>query len=63
MAIEIKRKIIRVGDSDAVTIPPGFKKFHKICKGMEVDVLVDNVILIIPPGLDIEKYKQKIYNE
>ena len=45
---KIVRKLFKIGDSIAVTIPPEFLKAHEIGVGTQVEILYNNAIIIKP---------------
>ena len=56
MPIEVRRKIIEVGDGGrAVTLPKPWLRFWGLDKGGDVEVIGDSVLIIVPPNLPPEK--------
>lgn len=61
--ITTKRKIIKVGDSKAVTLPKKWLDFHKY-KGEEINEvssLANDIVMVVPKGK--EKKAKKILKE
>jgi len=56
MAIVSKRRVIRVGSSRAVTLPP---RWTGLLDGV-LEVIVDRVGLIVPPGMPLEEVERDV---
>lgn len=58
MAAETKRRIINLGGSGVIAIPPDFRRYYGLKPGSEVRVLYDSVLLIVPSKCE-QKLKEK----
>jgi antitoxin component of MazEF toxin-antitoxin module len=54
MPLLVERKIIDVGGSRSVTIPPGWLAAYNLTSGDTVDVLVNSVVIVKPKWLNID---------
>ena len=53
MPAMVKRRVIKPSDTSAyIVIPKPYRDFHKIDKGSKVTILYDNLLLVIPEGLE-----------
>jgi len=58
---KVTRKVIRIGDSLAITIPKDFLKAHKIEEGMIVDIFFNDRMVIKP--IKPEDVEKEIYGK
>ena len=54
MPLKLERKIIEVGGSLSVTIPPGWFSAYNLTPGDKVDVLVNSVVIVKPKSLSMD---------
>jgi antitoxin component of MazEF toxin-antitoxin module len=54
MPLRLERKILDVGGSKSVAIPPGWLAAYNLTSGDKVDVLVDSVVIVKPKGLHLD---------
>jgi antitoxin component of MazEF toxin-antitoxin module len=52
--IRVKRKIISVGSSKSVTIPPAWLSSHHLTSGDVVDLIIGSVVVVKPASLSID---------
>lgn len=52
--ITVRRKIIAVGSSRSVTIPPAWLSTHNLRKGDVVDLIIGSVVVVKPLSLEID---------
>jgi len=48
MPAQAKRKLMKLGSSAVIAIPPDYRKYHHLNLGDEVEILYDSLVLIIP---------------
>jgi len=58
---KIIRKLFKIGDSIAVTIPPDFLKAHGIDAGTKVEILYNNAIVIKP--INVSRIIKQVHKE
>jgi len=54
MPAKVSRKLLRVGDSKAIALPPDWLRALKIDVSDTVDVLYDFIVLIKPKGMKLD---------
>jgi antitoxin component of MazEF toxin-antitoxin module len=54
MPLRLERKILDVGGSKSVAIPPGWLAAYNLSSGDQVDVLVGSVVIVKPKGVDLD---------
>jgi bifunctional DNA-binding transcriptional regulator/antitoxin component of YhaV-PrlF toxin-antitoxin module len=55
---ETTRKIINLGGSGVIAIPPDFRRYFGLRPGSKVKILYDSLLLVIPPGGE-QKLRQR----
>jgi len=59
-----ERTIMKHGSSGVVAIPMAYRRYHNLKHGDKVKVVYDNLILIIPEGMeDILQEKKELINQ
>lgn len=54
MPAKIERKILRIGDSKAATLPPDWLRAFNIDVGDKIEVIYNSVIIIKPKSLSLD---------
>lgn len=54
MPAKLIRKVLRSGDSKAVTLPPDWARIFSINIGDAVDLLYDTIVIIKPRGIKLD---------
>jgi len=65
MPAEVKRKIMKHGQSSGVVaIPIAYRRYHNLKPGDKVKILYDSFLLIIPKGMEhILKEKRQLVDK
>lgn len=59
MPAETKRRIIKLGGSGVVAIPPDYRRYHKLNPGTSVKIVYDNLLLVVPPEAEKKLRERK----
>ena len=64
MPFEEQRSLLEIGGKDrssAITLPAGWVRFWKLKKGQKLDIIVDRIVVIIPPTHpELDELKDRI---
>ena len=62
MPAKIERKVLKLGDSKVIAIPPDWARMFRIEKGDDIDVIYNAIVILKPPHLqlDLEFLKKEL---